>query len=122
MQYPSAKDFLILLIHLDVHKILSYILLPLLDKHKCACYHKYRTSTNVHVTMKVVGDMRNNLKSIREKKGFTQVQVAEKAQLSERGYRYIEAGQRLPNVIIAQKLAHVLNATVEDMFPLSGEK
>lgn len=66
--------------------------------------------------------MKNNLKSIREKRGFTQVQVAEKARLSERGYQYIEAGQRLPNVMIAQKLAHVLNATVEEMFPLSGEK
>lgn len=66
--------------------------------------------------------MKNNIKSIREKKGFTQVQVAEKAQLSERGYQYIEAGQRLPNVMIAPKLAHVLNATVEEMFPPSGEK
>ena len=66
--------------------------------------------------------MKNNLKSIREKKGFTQVQVAEKARLSERGYQYIEAGQRLPNVMIAQKLAHVLNATVEEMFPVSGGK
>lgn len=76
----------------------------------------------MHVTMKVVGDMNNNLKSMREKKGFTQVEVAEKAQMSERGYRYIEAGQRLPNVIIARKLASVLNATVEELFPLSGEK
>ena len=66
--------------------------------------------------------MKNNLKSIREKKGSTQVQVAEKARLSGRGYQYIEAGQRLPNVMIAQKLAHVLNATVEEMFPLSGGK
>lgn len=66
--------------------------------------------------------MENNLKSIREKKGFTQVQVAEKAQLSERGYQYIEAGQRLPNVMIAQKLASVLNATVEEIFPLSAAK
>lgn len=66
--------------------------------------------------------MKNNLKNIREKKGFTQVQVAEKAQLSERGYQYIEAGQRLPNVMIACKLASVLNATVEELFPLSGEK
>ena len=66
--------------------------------------------------------MKNNLKSIREKKGFTQVQVAEKARLSERGYQYIEAGQRLPNVKINKKLAHVLNATVEEMFPLSGGK
>lgn len=66
--------------------------------------------------------MKNNLKNIREKKGFTQVQVAEKAQMTERGYQYIEAGQRLPNIATAQRLAHVLNATVEEMFPLSGAK
>lgn len=62
--------------------------------------------------------MKNNLKQIRVKKGFTQVKVAEKAQLSERGYQYIEAGKRLPNVYIALKIAKVLKTTVEDIFPL----
>ncbi len=95
-------------------------MLLLLDKHKCACYYRIRTSTNVHVTMEVGGDMKNNLKVTREKKGFTQVQVAEKAQLSERGYQYIETSQRLPNVMIAQRLAQVLDTTVEELFPLSG--
>lgn len=70
---------------------------------------------------KVGGDMKNNLKVVREKKGFTQVQVAEKAQLSERGYQYIEASRRLPNVMIAQRLAQVLDTTVEELFPLSGD-
>ena len=63
--------------------------------------------------------MKNNLKVIREKKGFTQ--VAEKAQLSERGYQYIETSRRLPNVMIAQRLAQVLDTTVEELFPLSGD-
>ncbi len=70
----------------------------------------------------MVVTLKNNLKKVRVKKGFTQVQVAEKAQLSERGYQYIETGKRLPNVMIAQKLALVLNATVEELFPLSGGK
>lgn len=52
--------------------------------------------------------------------GFTQAQVAERAHLSERGYQYIEAGKRLPNVATAQRLAHILDATVEELFPLSG--
>lgn len=64
--------------------------------------------------------MKNNIKSIREKMGFTQAQVAERAHLSERGYQYIEAGKRLPNVATAQRLAHILDATVEELFPLSG--
>lgn len=54
-------------------------------------------------------------KNLKRKKGFTQVQVAEKAQMTERGYQHIEAGQRLPNVMIAQNLARVLNTTVEDI-------
>lgn len=76
----------------------------------------------MHVTIKVVGDMKNNLKVIREEKGFTQVQVAEKAQLSERGYQYIEAGNRTPNVYLATKIAKALNVTVEELFPLSATK
>lgn len=69
---------------------------------------------------KVGGDMKNNLKVTREKKGFTQVQVAEKAQLSERGYQYIETGRRVPSVMIAQRIASVLHSSVEELFPLSG--
>lgn len=63
--------------------------------------------------------MENNLKTIRKKRGFTQLQVAEKAQLSERGYQYIEAGNRTPNVYLATKIAKALNVTVEELFPLS---
>lgn len=73
----------------------------------------------MHVTIKVAGDMKNNLKNIREKQGFTQKQIAKKVQLSERGYQYIEAGQRLPNIIVAQKLAYILHTTIEELFPLS---
>lgn len=50
--------------------------------------------------------------------GLTQVQVAKKAQISERGYQYIEAGKRVPNVYIALKIARVLNTTVETLYPL----
>lgn len=63
--------------------------------------------------------MKNNLKVTREKMGFTQVQVAEKAQLSERGYQYIEAGKRIPNVQIAIRIAKALGNAVEELFPLS---
>ncbi len=65
---------------------------------------------------KVGGDVKTNLKVVREKMGFTQVQVAEKAQLSERGYQYIEAGKRIPNVQIAIRIAKALETTVENIF------
>ncbi len=91
-----------------------------LDKHKCACYYNTRTSTNVHVTMKVGGDMKNNLKQMRLKMGLTQSQVANKAHLSERGYQYIEAGSRIPNTYLAIKIARTLDTSVEELFPLSS--
>lgn len=75
----------------------------------------------MHVTMKVGGDMKNSLKTIRLKKGFTQVEVAEKAQISERGYQYIETGKRIPSVVIAQRIANVLNSSVEELFSSIGQ-
>lgn len=66
--------------------------------------------------------MKNNLKSVRVKMGLTQVQVATKAHLSERGYQYIEAGNRIPNVYLAIGIAKALNVTVEDAFCSSSIK
>lgn len=66
--------------------------------------------------------MKTTIKIIREKRGFTQVQVAEKAQLSERSYQRYEAGERLPNVQVAQMIANALNTTIEELFPLSSTK
>lgn len=65
--------------------------------------------------------MQNNLKQVRVKKGFTQVQVANKAHLSERGYQYIEAGKRIPNVYLALEIANALSSSLEELFPLPGE-
>ncbi len=65
--------------------------------------------------------MESKLKIVRESKGFTQVQVAIKAQISVRGYQRIEAGTRVPNVQTAQRIAQVLNTKVEDIFPLPGQ-
>lgn len=66
--------------------------------------------------------MKNNLKATRLKKGLTQVQVAAKAHLSERGYQYIEAGKRIPNVYLAIDIANALGVTVEDAFCLAVTK
>lgn len=66
--------------------------------------------------------MQNNLKTVRVKMGLTQVQVADKAHLSERGYQYIEAGKRIPNVYLAIEIAKALGVTVEDAFCLAVTK
>lgn len=49
-----------------------------------------------------------NLKSVREKHGFTQKQVAEKLGISLRFYQHIEGGTRKGNIELWDK--------IEDMF------
>ncbi len=56
------------------------------------------------------------LKAAREKMSLTQVQVAEKAQITVRSYQYIESGERIPNARTAILIAKALNSTVEKLF------
>ena len=57
-----------------------------------------------------------NLVHARKKAGLTQVQVAEKARISERYYQQIEAGTSKPTVDIAKLIARALHSKVEDLF------
>ena len=59
---------------------------------------------------------RVKLVKAREKEGLTQVQVADKAQISERYYQQLEAGASKPTVDIAILIAKALNSTVEELF------
>ena len=56
------------------------------------------------------------LKDAREKSGLTQVQVAEKAGISEISYQRIEYGTQRPTVETAILIAEALNSTVEELF------
>lgn len=56
------------------------------------------------------------LRKHREEQALTQVEVAKRAGVTERSYQRYEAGQRLPNVKVAQKLASTLNTTVDALF------
>ena len=73
---------------------------------------------------KVGGDVNKvtNIKLRRNELGLTQFEVALKAGISYRGYQSIEAGERLPNVLSAQRIAHALNSTVEKLFPIQIDK
>lgn len=62
--------------------------------------------------------MTSRLKKVRKARGLTQVQVAQRAQVSYRGYQEIESGNRVPNVLSAQRIASVLSTTVDDIFPV----
>ncbi|MCU5811488.1 XRE family transcriptional regulator, partial [Clostridioides difficile] len=51
-----------------------------------------------------------------EKIGLTQLEVAQKAKITERSYQYYEAGERLPNIRTALKIARILNTNCEKLF------
>lgn len=58
--------------------------------------------------------MRKNLKEARQKAGMTQQQVAEYLNISVRGYKFIEYGQRLGTIETWDKL--------EDLFSVHQRK
>ncbi len=62
--------------------------------------------------------MNTILKNTRIKNGMTQLEVAKKSNISLMAYYRYEIGERTPNVHIAQRIAKVLNSTVEELFPL----
>ena len=63
----------------------------------------------------------NNLKFYREKKGYTQEQLADELGITERAYRNYEADVREPKARLADRMAKVLNTSVKaiwrDAFP-----
>ena len=65
--------------------------------------------------------MNDILKIKRINAGFTQLQVAEKVGVTERGYRYYEADKRTPDAKTAIKIAKALNTTVEELWGSSSQ-
>lgn len=60
--------------------------------------------------------MSNKLKEKRAIIGLTQVQVAKKADITERDYRRYECSDRKPNVLTAIRIAKALGTTVEELW------
>jgi len=56
------------------------------------------------------------LKAKRNEKGLTQVEVARKAEMSVRHYQCLEAGNAKPKIDTAERVAKVLNSTVDELF------
>ncbi len=55
------------------------------------------------------------LKERREKLGYTQEQVAEKAGISLRAYKMYESGERIPRADVMARIAKVLRTSVEQL-------
>ena len=62
--------------------------------------------------------MQTILKQVREQKGFTQVEIADKASIAVRAYQRYEAGERVPNVHTAISIANALHTDVKVLFPV----
>ena len=56
------------------------------------------------------------LKEAREKKALTQVEVAQRAGITEVCYQRYEAGSRIPRADVAIRIARAVDGTVEDLF------
>ena len=65
-------------------------------------------------------DVNMKLRAARERKGLTQAQVAQMANIAERAYQNYEYDQREPGVRTAIRIARVLNSTAEALFEPDG--
>ncbi len=55
------------------------------------------------------------LKSIRQDRGLTQKQIANKLGISMRAYQHYEAGTREPNIETLIQLSSILNVSLDDL-------
>lgn len=60
--------------------------------------------------------MRVLLANLRESTNMTQMQVSERANISQGYYSEIESGFRCPSPVVAAKIAKVLDISEKDMF------
>lgn len=60
--------------------------------------------------------MNTRLKTTRQQKGLTQVEVAKKANITVTSYQRYENGERIPRADTAKLIAKALNSTVEELF------
>ena len=65
--------------------------------------------------------MRIRLREIREKRGMTQEKLANLVNVTRQTIINIEKGKYKPTVLLALKMAKVLNCKVEDLFILEEE-
>jgi len=62
--------------------------------------------------------MKNRLKEVRMEKGLSQKELAGLLQITPSYMNKIENGKRMPNVLLAVRLAAILDCKVEDIFLL----
>ncbi len=65
--------------------------------------------------------MKNRLEEERLRRGWTQQELAERADVSRQTVISLERGRYNPSIILAFKLAHLLDTHIEDLFLYEGD-
>ena len=62
--------------------------------------------------------LKNRLKELRARDGLNQTELAKLAEVSRQTISLIERGEYTPSVVIAIRIAQILNENVENVFQL----
>lgn len=93
---------------------ISYEISPIVSIRIGKCYNGSMDSSKDSQTKKIIG---KNLRALREKRGLTQEELAEKAEISPAYVVKMEAGKKNPSSIVLKKLAKVLKVKSSDILP-----
>lgn len=62
--------------------------------------------------------MKNSIKVERAKKNMTQAELAKRIQVSRQTINAMELGKYVPSTLLALRLAHVFETTVDEIFTI----
>lgn len=62
----------------------------------------------------------NNIRTMREQRGWTQEHLASLVQVSRQTINSLEAGRYKPSIVLALKLAQVFKVPLEEIFQLES--
>ena len=65
--------------------------------------------------------LKNRLKELRARDGLNQTELTKKAEVSRQTISLLERGEYTPSIIIALKIAHIFEETVENVFRIEEE-
>ncbi|AFM41139.1 putative transcriptional regulator [Desulfosporosinus acidiphilus SJ4] len=60
--------------------------------------------------------MKNRLEEIRKQRGITQEELADRLEVSRQTISSLENGRYNPSIILAFKIAHLFNLSIEEIF------
>ncbi|HKK69577.1 MAG TPA: helix-turn-helix transcriptional regulator [Candidatus Krumholzibacteria bacterium] len=66
--------------------------------------------------------LRNRLKALRAEKNWTQADLAEQVGVTRKTINTVERGVFTPSTLLALKLAHAFETTVEEIFWIDEER